>query len=395
MIYLVILIILFVGLRFDKVIWNKQSTHFFRFEWVVLFLFSGLRYRVGGDTMSYMDGYAFLPTIGELTWQDALINIWGYQPLYLYLVSACRSISEEFILFQLVHSFIVNTTVFWLIKKYAKRPFLVVTLYFVLSFTNWNMEIMKQSLTNCCFLLSIPYLINKQWKKYFVYALVGFGFHAAGFVLFIIPLVFHSIGEKNTIRYILYVGVGLFLISHLSFIQNILNELGLYSISSDIEFYGDKVSNVFGFIYGLVTAFFIPFLFLIYYKGDSKAEQSFTALYVILVGLSVSLAFLYRITDMIEIPFFIAITNYIKEYKNRRLLDVAYGNYAKNKKSYKLAIAVLVVLIASEFSFYNQDYTAKIGTPAYRYDLYLPYTSIFNPQEMPVREALYNDFVND
>ena len=395
MIYLIIIIILLVNTKYDKYIWNKYSLILFKFEWFVLVLLSALRYRIGGDTMAYMDQYEFLPSLLELTWQEAVFNVWGFQPLYLFFVGICKFFTDEYLFFQIVHAICVNSIVFWFIKKYSQRPFLVVLFYFVLIFPNYNMEILKQSLTNCCFLLSIPYLINKQWVKYYAFAFVGFGFHSAGIILLLLPLFFHTLGHKNIKKYTFYTLVGLIAINMFLVVINVyLKNLGMVSLSSDLDTYGGNISNINGLIMGLITKFLLPFIYLVYYKGTNSISQSFTALYIILIGLSASLVFLYRIIDMFEIPFYIALTNYYYELRRNHLKSKSVRlGFKISKLPFYLTIIMIVFLFSSKFSFYMQNLSSNAGTRAHRYDLYIPYSSIINPQEYGVREALYYDFI--
>ena len=152
MIYCFVILVLLVGLTYDSHQNTNSARFFWFFEWLVLFLLVGIRYKIGGDTIAYYEHYYLMPKLNEIDFRDMLAA--DYQPLWYLLCGLCKSISPDFVVLQLVLSFIVNASVFFFIKKYAKKPFLTVLLYFItFTYFNYNTEILRQSVTNSLFLL--------------------------------------------------------------------------------------------------------------------------------------------------------------------------------------------------------------------------------------------------
>lgn len=109
---------------------TKKIAWYFLFCYVILLV--GLRYRVGSDTLVYIWGYDRLPSWGELNWSE----IWSYefQPLYVLLCAIAKSISPDFTVLQILHAFIINSCIFYFIRKNTQYPFTGLFLYFFLYF---------------------------------------------------------------------------------------------------------------------------------------------------------------------------------------------------------------------------------------------------------------------
>ena len=138
-------------------------------------LLAGLRYRVGGDTIIYMDDYADLPTLSELSIEDFFYQ--QTEPFYLLLCVLVRMISPEFYLFQLIHALLVNFAVFRFFKKYSNYPFIGLFIYFLWFYFIFNYEFLRESLAVSVMLLAYGYYQNKRWKKYYACATIALMFH--------------------------------------------------------------------------------------------------------------------------------------------------------------------------------------------------------------------------
>ena len=86
------------------------------FNLLVLILFAGLRYRIGGDTLLYMGMFEECPKLQDLKYFDFASA--QYNPLWYILNGLSRSIYDDFFLFQLIHAFIVNVSFFHFFRKF-------------------------------------------------------------------------------------------------------------------------------------------------------------------------------------------------------------------------------------------------------------------------------------
>ena len=83
MIYLFVLILLLLGLKYDFRLGSKSADRYYIFECIVLVLLMGLRYHVGGDAIRYESYFEY-----SSDFQDILaygIARSGFQPGWLIL----------------------------------------------------------------------------------------------------------------------------------------------------------------------------------------------------------------------------------------------------------------------------------------------------------------------
>ena len=94
---------------------------------VVLILISGMRYKMGTDSIKYENYYNWMHSITEL--KPADFQNTRFAPLYIILSSLCRTISSDFILLQFVLAIIVNTTIFYFLWNNSRHPYMAALLY--------------------------------------------------------------------------------------------------------------------------------------------------------------------------------------------------------------------------------------------------------------------------
>ena len=164
---------------------TKKIAWYFLFCYVILLV--GLRYRVGSDTLVYIWGYDRLPSWGELNWSE----IWSYefQPLYVLLCAIAKSISPDFTVLQILHAFIINSCIFYFIRKNTQYPFTGLFLYFFLYFFYFNTEILRESLAIGIFLLNYKNLENKRWLRFYCGVFVSVLFHFSALILVFFPFI--------------------------------------------------------------------------------------------------------------------------------------------------------------------------------------------------------------
>src|ERR1700712_4557849 len=106
MIYFIILIFLFfLALNYD--IHGPKSGGNFWYSLVLIFFicFSGLRYRIGGDSLNYIDEYDDFPLLPDLIKYNFFASRWD--PLWVVFCSICRTINKDFVVLQCLHAIIV------------------------------------------------------------------------------------------------------------------------------------------------------------------------------------------------------------------------------------------------------------------------------------------------
>ena len=116
LIYLVILIIFsineYLGLFKNRKTEGKIGFYLLLFLFILL---AGLRFRVGGDTLAYMEYFNTMPTLNELPNIDYLSS--EYNPFWYLFNALIKAVWNDFLFFQIIHAIIVNVAIFWFIQK--------------------------------------------------------------------------------------------------------------------------------------------------------------------------------------------------------------------------------------------------------------------------------------
>ena len=73
-IYIIVLILLIIPFFFRHEQSNSKYNNYYWFEFFVLFLFMGLRFRVGGDSLRYELYYSYHPNLEELFTKGESVN---------------------------------------------------------------------------------------------------------------------------------------------------------------------------------------------------------------------------------------------------------------------------------------------------------------------------------
>jgi hypothetical protein len=375
LIYFLLLIAIFISaLSKKKSLIEDQLNYFFLF--LLFILIAGLRFRVGGDTLGYMDDFEALPTLSQLrdfNFQDAL-----YDPLWYIFNALIKSIYDNFIFFQLILAIVVNTIIFWTIKKYSKYKYWSVLFYFILYYLYFNMEILRESLALCVFLLSIPYLLKKKWLFYYLFAFIAFKFHSSALVLFFLPFLFRKLKPQYYILIMVLLLLLTFYITPFIFFSNFYVNERIYNKAFS---YTHKDINVFGILMQLI--FILPVIGFQRIRKINKMEKHkfeyLMTAYILIGLLSLAVAGFYRFLNYLSICSLIyMVDTFMAIYKNKIY-------YFKSL----LFVNSFVFLIFFYQSFYMLRDTSRYQPYTHFYNIYLPYHSIFNEKVDMQREKLY------
>ena len=187
MIYLfVILLLLFLSFRYDI---NGKLNGRDRWYIAVLILFilmSGLRYRVGIDTVGYIRSYYYsTPRISNFFTSGYTI---GDKPLWKLLNSICYSIGVKFYVVQLITATFGNVLIFKYIKKHSDYIFTCLFFYFIYLYPAFNFETMKAFYAIVLSLYGNDFFLEKKWIKGYSLYIIAALFHTSTLALLIVPL---------------------------------------------------------------------------------------------------------------------------------------------------------------------------------------------------------------
>lgn len=399
MLYITIFIsLILLSYQYDYLNRSKGKWISYSIVWLVFILVAGLRYRLGIDSIRYESGYTTLPSLSELSSFD--FSSARYDPAYIALNAIARSISDKFVIMQLIESVYVNSVVFWFFRKYTKKIFFAILLYFVTLYFPYTFEVLREACAAATFLIGWKYFLNKDWTKYYILSILCTMFHTSGFVTLLLPLLylpgirrFFTIGYKT-----IFILIGIIILGGLiniwlfdyiqaiTFIEGIQEKAAVYQQG---ELSGSLVSYK-GAIIIAMRYIIYPFLCFMIIKHQSKlkpnkfdkkygAFELMLTMCFIFVALSIPITIFYRYNNYF-FPFaIVAICNLI--YSPIRIKSI-YRNFS---------FGIWFVLFIPCFFFNIYNLFLKYPDDSCLYDAmrYYPYSSILYPEKDEGRERLF------
>jgi hypothetical protein len=381
MIYLVVFILLAaLAVKFDFTKSDKRDENFWYYFALIIFIaVSGLRYKVGGDSISYIESFNDIPFLGQL--DKVNLSQAQYDPLWIVFSSVSKSIVNDFVFFQIIHAIFINFIIFRFIKQNTVFRFTAVLLYYLFFYMYFNMEIMRESLAVCVFLLAYPYLKTKKWVKFYICAAIAFLFHSSAIILFIFPFLRNV--KFKPLPMILLVLV-FFVIIYLP--DAVKTILGVFIFNERLQSHFEAYSVIKVNSNGVLAVFVIYLLApgIIVYLAEKKVKTNpaFKELYftyfflaVITLGFAGFARFINYLTPFMAIYF-------------ANLLNWIYRNTYFSSLKRITVMALIVIAFLPKLNYYFTD-TSNIVLGTRQYDLWFPYNSVFFKEENYKREELY------
>lgn len=199
MVYIIILIYILACIwKFDI---RRQNTYKNVFYWLLCVLFillSGLRYKIGTDTIAYMDSWDVYPTFWDGSLSYNLNKMSLFYPemnrhgiAWKLFVITIKSIYNNFNFLLTFVALIFNLSIFRTIKKYSGYQFLTILIFFLnFKFLEFEFEILRESLAVAVFLfIAFDSFVKKKWIKYYLGCIITILFHYSAIVMFFLPLI--------------------------------------------------------------------------------------------------------------------------------------------------------------------------------------------------------------
>lgn len=346
--------------------------------WIILVLLFGLRYRVGGDTMNYMFRFEHLSGLTGVF--DDGLELGRFQPLWIIFFGAMKQLSSDFTVLQIVHAVIVNTIIFRFINLNTRYFFTGILVYFLCYSLYFNMEILRESISICIFLLSLKSFNNRKWLNYYLFIFVAFLFHYSAIILFFLPFFRElKVSARNLLFLLAYFIVGLgFSRILLQVLNNIQSDFTLFEV---ITPYLDYTFTVWGILYTILVYMAFPILIYIlskfYFKIDIPHYQ-FLAFYI-LVAASIS-----------YFSIFFRFLNYFTPILCLYITDVLHAIFREKGRLRLRAVSTFISFSLAVFLFVNQYFsdTSDIAPNTRWYYHWYPYHSVIDKKVSEDRERL-------
>lgn len=375
--YLTIILFLVVGVvLFDIKKQTENKSFFLLVCFLLLVTMSAIRYRVGGDSLSYEDYYDGMPNLNN--YMDYLdYNPFSYQPLWLLFVAFCKSISSEFYVLQIVHALLVNVSLFFFIKKHTAYIFsTLLLLFFSLMYFYYSFEILRESLAISVFLFNVENLEKKRWTRYYLLVLVSFLFHISAIFLFFLPFLNKIELTKMKVCFLLFFAMVLFFLK--GFIFSVITPfLILEAMKNKADTYSEMTFSLVGFLafFSVRVLLLLPFLF---YRISTKVK-TFAWLdfsFLIISILAQYFVGFERLLNYFYIIYFMLFVNFIYEKEKN-----VFGNFIKKTI---IGMSFLHIFFILDYKIFAEN----IGQ-YYYCSLFYPYENIFTQNQSKDREDYY------
>ncbi len=398
MIYFIILgAFLFLIFYYDYCQNKQRRLFWYVVMMVMLILVAGLRYRIGVDSIRYENYYEDLHTLPNLKADD--FKDTRYAPLYIILASACRTITSDFTLLQMVIAIIVNCTVFYFFYRNTPHIYLAATFYYICLYLNLNTEVIREALAVCVFLWAWPFFRKGQWLIYYLLCVVAFFCHVSSIVMLLLPLFwipgirwFFTFGRQTYFIVLALMAAGFLVqiyffdfIKAIAFTENMAERAEVYK-ESDL---GGNTLNIVGALGEVFKLMLYPFLAL-YFLNKGRSKQNLSSDTGLLKMEMMTLMSIYTAALTLGIAILSRYQNYFMFFAIATVSTCVFSELpGKGRKRYRIKfvmwVAVLLPLFAMQiYSLYFANFN-KSGTLK-NYMTYYPYSHRLDPQENPDRE---------
>ena len=336
--------------------------------YIYLTLLIGLRYYVGGDTFYYHEYFRRLVDFNFFDFESTE----SYQPFFLIFMKIAKSIYNDFVIFQILHVLIINSVLFWFIRKNTRFIFSALFFCLLIFYINFSVEILRESLAVMIFLLNYKNLRDSNWFKYFLGVLLSSMFHLSAIFLLILPFI-KFLNFNN-----LYVVLIFVVTVILTQIQPLLDLLTLVqNIQEKITFYSEYSPSINTTLLFLTSKFLIPIGFFMFVKFILKKSIKYESLMCLFGLLGIGTVFSTLI--------FARLTNYILPFYCVSIAEIIIP-YLRLKK---VGLGKLVMYFTIFCSIIAMGYTSFFWPTGY-YKKWVPYMSIFS-QEADDDTVIYRE----
>lgn len=381
-------IFLFNALYFDFCKKERYKKEAYYIELLLLIMLAGCRHLVGTDTIMYYNAWDELPTLMEL-WKFDFAEA-EYNVLWYVLNAICKSMCDSFTFFQFVQAIFVNVVFFWFFKKYTPYIFAASFFYLCFSYLYFNVEILREVMCVCCFMLLIPTLFEKKWKKYYLGCLIALGFHYSALILFVLPILLGLLGKDVTWKKTLVFGIILALSIPIIFsvVELLVRLSGNSILMLKFDIYTNLTRNLNGMIrIGLLPA--LPMLMLLIMDLHNQSEERKFMLWRKMVCLS----FLFNLSNAWFVIIGSRFANYLEPVFIIYAINVTFPYLRRKVLLQHIGISLFILFLLTDI-FLSYSHKEDGVTPSYIF--YYPYTSVFSFDSQIVSEReYYNAWVRE
>lgn len=371
MVYIILLLIIIYSVYKFDINNNKHNSEYVYWGICASFiLLAGLRYKIGGDTIGYMANWNLYPDIWNFNWindinaaKTAEVEFERYGYGWFLYVMILKGICNDFVILQIANAFLLNYSIFRVIKRYSPKKFLTVLIfYFNFTFLELEFEVMRESVAISIYLLfAFDKFIEKQWIKYYLATIIAYLIHPSAVFMFILPFV-------RNLNWSLWKYIIVFIAPSLTLAivgRSLLGDLLNVFMSDDgitTQYVSKALDKEVGINYILMYIYRPLLLLLFIIAGFRKIKNEYlkNILFFSLFFMNFSLLYFTasRLVNYLIIIDYIAITPIIYSFV----------------KSFKTIYAAVILLV-----IYSVPTLFEFNKLPYKQSLYFPYQTILYP----------------
>ncbi len=368
----------------------KRNKSFWYYVTLYIFiLLTGLRYRIGSDTLAYEVAFNNVPKLSSLTY-SYLMDISDFEIGYTVLMSVSKTIFDKFWVFLFLQSIMVNVLIFDFFKKYSTHVFTAILAYYIILYYYVNCEVARQGIALAILLFSWKYFVSRKWIKYIIFVFIASLFHTTACVFIMMPILFVLNLWSFLKPSLLLLIILMLLIAFSPFIgQKLLQSLVALSVGGDvgnkIDFYFSTDKEVIG-LGGMTTiAYFVSYICLPFFAlRNNKDINDIIHMFMLgcLINVSVGIPMVYRLSYYFMPFFIVAIANTLFKTKVTKKEEVLLSKRYVNQM-----VLVLFVFFLSykTYGYFAQEISSNLKV----YMRFYPYNSIIDKGIDENREKLF------
>lgn len=373
MIYLAIFIFIFVlAIRQDLHFSQKMISA--RMGGIVIFLLisiAALRFNIGADTVRYMGHFEYdFPDLSTLKSYDYSAD--RYRAGFIFLCAICKSIWNDFTMFQVAHAIILNSAIFFFLRK--ESPYLLLSLlfYFLCNFLEFNTECLRESLAIAMCLLMFLCLKNDKFIAAGVLWIIAFYFHISSIIALLYPVIVKWKYTQKGTNLIFGIAIALPFIyqlipSQLSLIISMTGQEDYYNSYDIREFNSHLNANY--YIMHTIKYVILPYIMMRYINKHSEDGVLNVGFIYAFVGLQVLSLFTYA---------FYRLANYFAPFYWIFLAQFTWSLCRQYRRIAHPAIILSLFCLMTLYVYQSDLLRIDPETNKVMYERYFPYKSILD-----------------
>ncbi len=330
---------------------NKQN-NLFCLAFVVLCLFSILRYGFGNDYFSYQRIFDSIHGIGD----SSYARYYKSQILFYIL----NSISPSFDVFIGITSLFFLATIFWFVSKNCTKNYKWVALaVFLINpyLFLMNLSAIRQCVAMSLFIIAVDFAYKKKPIPYCLLILVATMFHTSAIILLPVYLILNDKSISKTMLGLITIVVGLFVVSPSLLNKLLTTVIGIVFSNTTYDLYMSTGNSLRATI--LTSIFFFYVLFNI--RSLKGKDLMYAKLYlcgIIFSLLAYRCSMLTRITMYFDIFSIVVIPKLIEKNRAVKVDNFGYVKHSSNTicsqiNRYVFPVLIWTIFVLRYYSFFT------------------------------------------